>query len=336
LEILATLNSSFVAAANSVGIEDPDLSCLYFALYKAFKNRRSLLLLNLESQIRFTEIPWGAGINELRLKNKASDTSSSFQALRDMVSIGFLKWPNTMFPNKFVGTLEDLVKDAKLKIPLLKEIASDIFMHQFTKSFVEQAQTAAHLLKGTLYERYYKINFDEVLSLKIPADFYEYCCKSIGADRGGWDVVNNGKIIEQAMITTTHNVAELFVSLGLIDKLGTSLPSLVREIIRDSLKQIFLLDSMPWKTRLQTVKNLAYGWRNLVLFLSVLSKEDVEIFFDWINEYLLSQKETLAKRFQPCVSYLIDSYRGNECDAAYQFRGWTKGRHFLMPESKQN
>ncbi|MBK7842034.1 MAG: hypothetical protein IPJ49_31050 [Candidatus Obscuribacter sp.] len=39
-------------------IDDPALARLFLQLYIAFRKRRSLLLLNLESQVKLEELPW--------------------------------------------------------------------------------------------------------------------------------------------------------------------------------------------------------------------------------------------------------------------------------------
>ncbi|HEV3079211.1 MAG TPA: hypothetical protein VGY66_05505 [Gemmataceae bacterium] len=44
----------------AAGIADPALRRLYAAVYRAFRRRRSLLLLNLESQVKVDELPWMA------------------------------------------------------------------------------------------------------------------------------------------------------------------------------------------------------------------------------------------------------------------------------------
>jgi hypothetical protein len=61
-EVLARVIPQITAEVRSAGIADPALRRLYQALYGAFRRRRSLLLLNLESQVKFTELPWVAAI----------------------------------------------------------------------------------------------------------------------------------------------------------------------------------------------------------------------------------------------------------------------------------
>ena len=65
---------------HAVGIADPLLRQLYAAIYRAFRRRRSLLLLDLQSQVRIEELPWVAAIDQFR------SGSLSAQELADKLS----------------------------------------------------------------------------------------------------------------------------------------------------------------------------------------------------------------------------------------------------------
>ena len=56
------------------------LSGLYGQAYAAFRRRRSLLLLNLEHQVRFDELPWIAALQPFRA-DSADTARAARQAL---------------------------------------------------------------------------------------------------------------------------------------------------------------------------------------------------------------------------------------------------------------
>ena len=57
-ETLARVLPQMISGIRSAGIADPALRQLYAAIYRAFRQRRSLLLLNLEKQVQIEELPW--------------------------------------------------------------------------------------------------------------------------------------------------------------------------------------------------------------------------------------------------------------------------------------
>ena len=65
-EVLATVLPQLTSQVGAAGIEDPDLRRLYTAIYAAFRRRRSLLLLNLQHQVRLDELPWVEAIRPFR------------------------------------------------------------------------------------------------------------------------------------------------------------------------------------------------------------------------------------------------------------------------------
>ena len=61
-EAIATLLPHLTAHTRAAAIEEPELRSLYAALYEAFRGRRSLLLLDLEHQVEFAELPWAQAL----------------------------------------------------------------------------------------------------------------------------------------------------------------------------------------------------------------------------------------------------------------------------------
>ena len=58
-----------------------------------------------------------------------------------------------------------LVKTAELDIPLVEEVAADIFMGKFSGKFIESARKAADVIEGSLYANYYGIDCGEIRRL---------------------------------------------------------------------------------------------------------------------------------------------------------------------------
>ena len=65
-EVLAEVVPQITAQVLAAGLDDPQLSGLYGQAYAAFRRRRSLLLLNLEHQVQFGELPWIAALQPFR------------------------------------------------------------------------------------------------------------------------------------------------------------------------------------------------------------------------------------------------------------------------------
>jgi hypothetical protein len=65
-EVLAAVVPQMTAQVLAAGLDDPQLSGLYGQGYAAFRRRRSLLLLHLEHQVQFGELPWIAALQPFR------------------------------------------------------------------------------------------------------------------------------------------------------------------------------------------------------------------------------------------------------------------------------
>ncbi|NED52077.1 hypothetical protein G3I24_14380, partial [Micromonospora aurantiaca] len=65
-------------------------------------------------------------------------------------------FPGTAIPNPMISQLSALARQAGIKVPLVEELAVDIFMGTFTRKFLAAAKMAGDLLEGTLYARYYR------------------------------------------------------------------------------------------------------------------------------------------------------------------------------------
>ncbi|MBP6830281.1 MAG: hypothetical protein KA978_05815 [Deltaproteobacteria bacterium] len=344
-EVLAAVAPQITSQVRAAGIDDPSLRLLYGAVYAAFRRRRSLLLLDLAHQVRLEELPWVRAIEGLR-RAGSDATAASRVTLEQLSMLAITSYPEVILPNKLLQELSALAKGAGLDLPLVEELAADIFMGTFSPKFVRAAKRAASMLRGTLYERYYDVPTERVLSLKevvtpkhgrpgatapSPA-FAALCTELAGTLPGaGWSVARNGTIVEQEQILTTHNLAVLFEAFALSERLGDRLPELARRcftrICRQQSQRV-----TAWRSQLQRVKNHAYAWRQMVFFLSVAPPGSVEDFLLWAEEHLAEQGDELRARLTPVLRGLLAVAVGQAPTPEMpRFLGWSVGRHWLLP-----
>jgi hypothetical protein len=350
-ETVARVLPQMTSGLRAAGISDPSLRRLYAAIYRAFRRRRSLLLLNLEKQVQFEELPWVAAIDRFREKD-LSGRRLAAQALEELTRLTISSFPHAILPNKLLQELRALAKSAELDIPLVDEVAADIFMGQFSGKFVESAKRAAGMIEGSLYATYYGINCGEVRRLLAPTSptthnwfhktapdaFAALCAARAGVPLGTWDPATNGMIIEQQQILTTQNLAALLMVPGLADALAGQLGEMSRRCFQWICeRQQMKIDR--WHARLIMVKNTAYAWRQMIFFLALLPKPEVADFLRWADEHLERQRGDFDARFRPALQGLILAADGQSTDdlaarslGAHRFLGWSKERHWLLTE----
>ncbi|MBC7806339.1 MAG: hypothetical protein H7145_09325 [Akkermansiaceae bacterium] len=371
-EVLARVVPQITSQVSAAGFADADLRTLYGAVYRAFRRRRSLLLLNLESQVKLAELPWMQAVAAHQSKDGATRERAQLTFMQ-VATLALTSFPQQIVPNKLLQEFRALATTAELKdeglpIPLVDEVAADIFMGAFSPKFLHAAKIAGRLLEGTLYERYYGLSYARVREINdVPPPreqlrqryesaptspgFYQMCNELAEREReavtgagitgtGGSWVARNGMIIEQEQILTTHNLALLFMVFG------ETLAHRRGELARRCFAWICRRNSQTpsnWKARLQLVKNSAYAWRQMVFFLSLESEEDARAFLPWAMEHLGEQPEAFRERFGPVLSGLDSAIRGlpitGDDDAssigvsvsARRFLGWTTEKHWLLP-----
>lgn len=337
-ETLARVLPQMTSGLRAAGITEATLRQLYAAIYRAFRRRRSLLLLNLEKQVRIEELPWVASIDRFRSESLSSRELAK-QTLEEVTILTLKSFPHVILPNKLLQELRALVKGAQLAIPLVDELAADIFMGQFSEKFVESARRAADLLDGSLYTTYFDIDYREVRGLRnwkkgSPDDLAELCSLRAGVPLGTWDPASNGMIIEQQQILTTQNLAALFTGLDLATALHGELDEMARQCFRWICRrqQVKIGNS---HDGLIVLKNTAYAWRQMIFFLALLSERDVADFLGWAEEHLSAQGEGFRKRFRPALRGLRLAAEGSSIDddstEARRFLGWSNTKHWLMP-----
>lgn len=346
-EVLAIVLPQVTSQVRAAGLADPALARLYGAVYAAFRRRRSLLLLNLESQVRLEELPWVAALEEQRA-GKLEERARASQALSQVAALAITSFPETIFPNKLLQEMRALVKGSDLQIPLVDELAADIFMGELSGKFLDAAKIAARLVRGTLYARYYDVPVDTVLriddvakkrgfSAASSAELVALCTDraNVADFRSGSRTARNGKVIEQEQILTTHNLAAVFEALGLLEPLRGRLPELSRGCFRFICKKEQVRIEK-WHAKLVRVKNSAYAWRQMVFYLSFVDASELESFLAWAEEHLRAQREGFRARFTPALRGLTIAAMGGDLDraeragTARRFLGWSTEKHWLL------
>lgn len=348
-EALARVLPPIIAELRAAGIPDPSLRQVYASVYQAFRRRRSLLLLNLEHQARLDELPWVAPIEELR-SHGGSGVESARQALNHVAGLGLTSFPHALLPNKLIQELQALASDARVDLPLTEELAADIFMGQFSAKYTRAAKQAANLLKGTLYQTYYGIDYQVVQQLREPESprrsdwrfprqpdpLAVLCASRAGVSLGQWKPALNGMIIEQQQIITTHNLAVLFDGLSLSEQLKDRLPELAEKCFVWICKRA-QVKTPPGHATLIMLKHTAYAWRQMVFYLSFLEAARAAAFVSWAEDHLQKQGAGFRVRFRPALIGLRLAIDGKTLDdphsaalGARRFLGWTVQRHWVL------
>ena len=153
------------------------------------------------------------------------------------------------------------------------------------------AKVAALALEGTLYERYYGIDYRQILAIdgvttaspfdQTPLTFDALCAMRAEVPEGSWSPAANGMVIEQAQILNTHNLAVL-VSLGA--QAGEGWDRLAWQAVQRMFALIQQVEIVP--RPLATIKNAAYAWRQAVFFLAQLSSDRQEDVLSWAEAHL--------------------------------------------------
>jgi hypothetical protein len=345
-EAMAAVLPLLTARTTAAAIGDPKLARLVNCTYRAFRNRRSLLLINLASQVQFDELPWISAVKPWTHSSENS-RAAAHAALTQAAKLAISNFPQTIIPNKLVKELRSLAKSAGVEVALVDELAADIFIGTFSLNFLQSAQEAANLLRGTLYERYYGIDYMSILRMhgteskwnKITCPDFDKLCleRSTGkpTGRGRGHVAANGTVIEQAQILTTHNLAGLWHSLSWAERDNVHLYDAARACFTWICRRL-QVELPDWRTELHTIKNAAYAWRQMLFYISLLPDEDRAAFIAWTREHFEQQPADFCRRFAPAMNGLIaiadgDSFQsdGTHPSGGCRFLGWSTERHWL-------
>lgn len=308
-EVLAKILPQLTSQLRAAEFQDPALGRLYAAIYRAFRQRRSLLLLDLQSQVRLEELPWVQAIESFRVQTN----TCQLVALQSLTRAALNAFPQAILPNKLIREMRALAGGAQLNIPFTDELAADIFMGRFAPHYSRAAQEAQEFLRGSLYQTYYSIQPGSFENLA------EVCQGRAGVKTGR--PAQNGQILEQQQILTTHNLAALFRYVSP----QVQSDQLALECFRWICRRL-QIPQKNWHDQLLTVKNGAYAWRQMIFFLS--RAECSQAFFAQAGALLKSQTHAFQRRFEPAWQGLLEASLGRTPDQVWY--GWSQGRHWLL------
>ncbi|MCX5174764.1 hypothetical protein [Streptomyces virginiae] len=348
-EVLAELVPQLVATVTADQYADEPLRNLMAGTYCAFRNRRSLLLLNLQHQVRIEELPWLRAVSGHR-HAAAGAQEQAEEALRRLGELAVSAFPATVLPNPLVRELSHLGRQAELGTPFVEELAADIFMGTFTPKFLVAARIAADLLEGSLYERYYDIDFARLRRMAVmravdsaqrgrPArsaeEFGRLCAERAGTSgQGRWPAVN-GKVIEQAQILTTHNLATLAARVRIAPAAGWA------TLARDCFDAVCrLVNHMAGRPTLSTIKDTAYAWRQMLFHLSLCQDAERVAVLAWIEADIVRRPSLVQARLAPALAGLRLVAAGGSFGAdgtgergrARRLLGWSTDEHWMRAD----
>lgn len=351
-EVLARVLPQVTSQLLAANLVDAGLAAVYAHTYAAFRRRRSLLLLNLEHQVRFEELPWMAVLAPFRT-DRDKVARAARQAMRHVTLVSLTGFPEAILPNPLVRELGALATEAGVRVPLVEEVAADIFMGTFTAKWRDAAEIASRSLAGSLYARYYDLPDPGFWSQPRPRhalvrrwgkqtaqDFAELCAEGAKeaqvAGAGSW-VAGNGTVLEQSQILTTHNLVTLIEALGLGEEIRQLAPDLADRI----LDWVVRRQTQPGPHRhaaLQMVKNTAYAWRQALFFLGRCDEETQRAAVARLRQRVTDAG--IQDRFAPAVDGLAHIVAGGRFTShgtvdghtARRFLGWTVGPHWCVPK----
>ncbi|SIR07369.1 hypothetical protein SAMN05216509_0417 [Pseudomonas sp. B10] len=350
-DTVARLLPAITAEICSAGFRDTSLRMLSVATYRAFRQRRSLLLLDLQAQVKMKELPWVAAVEDQR-ETDAVVAEAAKKLLIQSAAMTLCAFPHAILPNKLIQEFAALAAMAKLDLPFVEEVASDIFMGAFSNKYIRAARQAASLTGGTLYANYYDIDASQLAMLPDQPKsrrkrFFRpdasskdalarLCSQRADEGLGTWRPATNGKIIEQQQILTTQNLSLLFGELGLKALLQDCLASMAEECF----KWICVRQQMKlrlYHSSLVMIKNTAYAWRQMVFYLAMLGEEERQCAVASIEAHFAKQPSAFRERFLPAITGLRIAASGAPLTEARQgsegarvFLGWTTEQHWLL------
>ncbi|MDA3646230.1 hypothetical protein LZ318_29250 [Saccharopolyspora indica] len=343
-EVLARVLPQLTARFAAAGLDDPVLAGVYEQTYTAFRRRRSLLLLNLEQQVRFGELPWVRALAVCR-SPQVDRSVAAHRSLQQAVLLAITSFPQALPPNPLVREFGAMASLAGTRLPLVEEVAADIFMGTFTVKWRDAAVLASRVLAGTVYAAYYDLPPESAWpqerrtgtrwGRRTADDFAELCvarAEEAGSGRGL--ASRNGAVLEQSQILTTHNLAVLVHELGLADQLCERAPDLVRRTFDWVVARLRQQPGLDHHAALIQVKNAAYAWRQAIFLLGFCDPQEQQAQLSRLDEAV---RDAGLTRFTPAVDGLVHVLGGGRFDetgttpsGGRRFLGWARGKHWYF------
>ena len=209
----------------------------------------------LTAEERFEDLPWVRRVLEL------PDEDVMKQTARQMVSLCWSCFPAEAEPSELLAEILTLLRWSG-------EQAPDAL------ALVKRAVRAA---QGTLYERYYDLPTERILSLpdELPEPWVESelgeICHERAASRGMSEQISQGRLVEELRVLQGSGLWYLWELLS---------PELDARVASEKVFRVF---QKLWRTsaesknkRWQRHRKLAHLWQRLVFFLSLLEAEALE------------------------------------------------------------
>ncbi|WP_424187108.1 hypothetical protein ACOBQX_04540 [Actinokineospora sp. G85] len=343
-ETLAAVLPQLTARVTAASFTDPVAAGLHEELYLAFRRRRGLLLHDLAHQVRFEELPWARALEVFRAPGP-DHKAAALRVLGDSVLLALTAFPHTITPNPLVAEFAALAKRAGLRLPLVEEVAADIFERTFTAKWRAAAVVASTVMADTLYARYYDLPPVSYWDAQPPKrkrwwdrdelDPFTALCERRtreGANYGD-GVTGNGAVLEQSQILTTHNLAVLVDALHLGGRVRELAPDLAARALRWVVRELTPRAASHHASLIQA-KNAAYAWRQAIFLMSFCDPETQERLVATTAAAVAGSD--LAVRFDDAVSGLRHVVRGGRFSVygfapdrrSRRFLGWTRGQHW--------
>ena len=265
-EGLADLAPQLAADTIAKKFDDEAAAVLAGRVFQAFRNRRSVLLLNYQKQVDVSALPWFTAVDGFGLR---TDRAPAAQQAAHLTELALQHFPGTVLPNSFLRVVAELYKQAGLPVPITYELAADIFMGGFSESFVQAARLAGEYVETGLYGRYYGLGE----APKTQAQFDDEAHRRAGVtDFTRWgSVAVAGSIIEQAQVLTTHNLAAAVHAGVTIDWEAAAIAAWRRTVLPE-------LYAAQQPRSLRHQKNAAYAWRQVLFYLTIAGTNAVPEF----------------------------------------------------------
>lgn len=280
-EVLARVLPQISGQVAAAGLSDDAIRELFARIYASFRRRRSLLLLRLEHQVQLDELPWVRALGPHRAA-RPDGVATARATVEQVVRVTLAAFPEARLPNPLLREIGALVTASSLSLPIVEEVAADLFMGVFTTKWEAAGRAASALLEGTIYARYFDMPSVEDWGPPDPsppaqwgvptsAVFGRLCERRAEAAGGrGYGLARAHAILEQAEILTTHNLALLVDGLGLRAAVAADAPELAARALAWAMTRRPAPD--PASTR-QAIKAAATAFRQGLYFLSLVPED---------------------------------------------------------------
>lgn len=290
VETLAGLAPRLAAEPLAVAYGDDRLRRLMAATYVAFREHAA----GFPPGIGFVDLPWVEAASAYRTR-PAAGRDAAHAALAGLARLSLETFPGSPLPGALVAEMAALAREARLDLPLVDgaRVGDAVAL--------EAARVAGRALRGSLYERYYGIDYGAVLTV---VDDLGALCRARAGARASRDAV-----AEQSRILTTHNLTVLVEELNLrIDR-----QALARRAFQRVLRLARRLATHPRPERV--LRDLADAWRQALFFLSPLRAAEIGEFLAWARPLVAAQPAHARAVLTPTLNGMRDLLGSGTFDA---------------------